>query len=258
MLIIKLILGKGNCFLGLLIAFNLLLGYLAPTSRAEIKDSANANNGMPTYRRDGGSRSNGENCLVNNSHNMVAIIPENTVALTASTSPKLFFYIPETSKSKTLEFVLRNEEDKMMYEAFITTNGQGIVSVEVPAEVQANLLKEKQNYHWYLSMICNYQQRSQDIVVEGWMRPEEIDATTKKELAEANAVEQADLYHQQGLWHDALSVLVEHKHADSVEAKWAELLDSVGLEELASEPFVNSKVISESKGSEISENIFLP
>ena len=258
MLIIKLILKKGNYFLGLLIAFNLLLGYFAPVARAEIKDSTNANNGMPTYRRDGGSRSNGANCIANNSQNVVAIIPEHTVALTASTSPKLFFYIPKTNQSKTLEFILRNEEDQLMYEAFLTTNGQGIIGVEVPAEVQADLLKEKQNYHWYLSMICDSQQRSKDIVVEGWMRPEEIDSTTKKQLAEADAVEQADLYYQQGLWHDALSVLVEHKNTDAVQEKLIELLDSVGLKELAAQPLVRSNLIEESKNSEISEHIFLP
>lgn len=258
MSLFKLISGKVNYFLGLLIALNLVLGYLAPNARAETKNSATVNNGMPTYRRDAGSRSNQENCVADNSHDMIAIIPENTVALTASTSPKLFFYIPETNKSKTLEFVLRNEDDKLLYEAFLTTNGRGIISVEVPAEVQANLLQEKQNYHWYLSMICNSEQRSQDLVVEGWMRPEEIDSTTKKQLAEANVVEQADLYHQQGLWHDALSVLADNKNNYSVEAKWTELLDSVGLRELASEPLVNSKLIKESKGSEITENIFLP
>ena len=258
MLIIKLLLGKINYFLGLLIAFNLVLGYLAPTARAETKNNVKANNGMPIYRRNAGSRSNQENCIAKNSQNMVAIIPENTVTLTASTSPKLFFYIPETNKSKTLEFVLRNEEDRLIYEAFLTTNGRGIITVEVPAEVQANLLQEKQNYHWYLSMICNSQQRSQDIVVEGWMRPEEIDSTTKKQLAKANAVEQADLYHQKGLWHDALSVLSDNQNAYSVKAKWTELFDSVGLGELASEPFVKSKLIEESQGSEITENIFLP
>ena len=260
MLITKFLLNKLSSVLGIVIVFNLGLNSYDAIANAETTNSDNINNGMPTYRRDGGSRSNQENCVANNSHNLVAIIPENTVVLTASASPKLFFYIPETNQSKTLEFVLRNQADQLIYEAFLTTNGRGIITVEVPAEVQANLLKEKQNYHWYLSMICNSQQRSQDIVVEGWMRPETINSATKKQLAAANTVEQADLYHQQGLWHDALSVLVENKNANSVsvEAKWTELLESVGLSALANRPFIKSNLIEESKGSEITENIFSP
>ncbi len=259
MLIVKFMLEKKiNYFMCLLIASNLALGYLAPTATAETKDSTSVNNGMPTYRRDGGSRGTQEQCIADRSQSMVAMIPENTVSLTASTSPKLFFYIPKTSQKKTLEFVLRNEKDRLIYEAFLTTDGSGVISIEVPAEVQANLLQKKQNYHWYLSMICNAEQRSQDIVVEGWMRPSEIDLTTKKQLAEADIIERAELYHQQGLWHDALSVLATRKHTYAGAAKWSELLDSVGLGELASEPFVPSKLIDESQDSEITENLFLP
>ncbi|MGF1539003.1 MAG: DUF928 domain-containing protein [Pleurocapsa sp.] len=258
MLIVKLMLGKINCFLCLLIASNLAFGYLVSPLKAETKDGTRTNHGMPTYRRDGGSRGTQEQCVANHNQNIVAIIPENTVTLTASTAPKLFFYISETSQERTLEFVLRNEEDKLIYEAFLTTDGRGIVSVEIPPEVQANLLQEKQDYHWYLSMICNAEQRSQDLVVEGWMRPSQIDPITKKQLAEADVIEQAELYNQQGLWHDALLVLAERKHNYAVAAKWSELLNSVGLGELASKPFVPSKLIEESQGSEITENLFLP
>jgi hypothetical protein len=256
MSIVKPMLKKINYFICLLIVGNLASSFLPTAAKAETESGMN--NGMPTYRRDGGSRGPEEQCVVGESQNMVAIIPENPVSLTASTSPKLFFYIPKTEGEKTLEFVLRNEQDRLMYEAFLTANGSGIISVEIPAEVQAKLLEKKQDYHWYLSMICNAEQRSQDLVVEGWMRPSEIAPNIKQKLAEADVVEQAELYHQQGLWHDALSVLASGKYTHAVANKWSKLLKSVGLGELASEPFVSSTLIDESQENEITENLFLP
>lgn len=241
---------KNRCF-SLLITLNLmLLGVVSPATAEKANNSkaaVNSNYGLPTHRRDGGSR-NGNNCVADaDKNNLVALIPEETLGLNASTSPKLFFYVPAANKQKTLEFVLRNEQDELLYEAFLTTEGQGIMSVEVPADVYASQLATEQNYHWYLSMICNSQQRSRDIVVEGWMRQEAIDMSAKQKLDSADTLEKAELYSQHGFWYDAISVLAEGHNSDEdqsmINAKWSELLQSVGLADLASEPFIASELI---------------
>ena len=219
----------------------------ASVVKAEIHTSdKNSDYGLPTHRRDGGSRGVTDNCMTNAENlSLVALIPEKVVGINASASPKLFFYVPKINSQKTLEFVLRNEQDELMYEAFLTTEGEGIISVEVPTDVKSDLLKKDQNYHWYLSMICNSQQRSKDIVVEGWIRQEAIDVAIAKELNGADAIEQAELYHERGFWYDALSTLASQSLADrpTVRAKWSELLESVGLKELAAKPFVESQLI---------------
>lgn len=263
MLITKFIISKVSFFTSLMIVLNLIIGSFSSSVLAETNqtDSQNAtsdsNIGMPTHRRDGGSRSGNDNCVASD-RNLVALIPENTVALTASASPELFFYVPKTSQEKTIEFVLRNEADEFMYEAFLKTNGQGIMSVEIPSEVESKLLKEEGNYHWYLSIICNSQQRSRDIVVEGWIRQSEIGLTLKQKLNTSDAIAQANLYHDRGLWYDALSVLAEQKKAQtnepSIQAKWTEILESEGLGDLASESFVDSKVIGDSSNLEANRN----
>jgi len=228
----------------------LILASSTVTVRAEKTTESNnrSDYGLPTHRRDGGSRGPGDNCLADaKSRNLIALIPEKTVGINASANPKLFFYVPKVNKEKTLEFVLRNEQDELMYEAFLTTEGAGIMSVEVPTDIQANLLKKDQNYHWYLSMICNFQQRSRDIVVEGWMRHETVDVATKQELNTANSIKQAELYHEQGFWYDALSILASNQQSSTespiVKEKWSELLGSVGLEDLAAKPFIESELI---------------
>jgi hypothetical protein len=201
--------------------------------------------GLPTHRRDGGSRSNGS-CLAGD-RDLVALIPDKIVGMTASISPKLFFYVPETTEPKTLEFVLRNEDDKLVYETFLAHNGRsGIVDLEIPATIGSSL-NSKPNYHWYLSMICNPQQRSRDIVVEGWMQRVKIDSQIRQQLTKANTLQQVAIYQRQGLWYDALSILATSKATTPTPAiaqKWTELLQSIGLPELSLEPLVEDSLVS--------------
>ena len=255
MLNTKLKLGKFSSFLDLLVILNLVLVSFAYPAKADRKTGTtkivHSDYGLPTHRRDAGSRSSRDNCITDaDGRNLIALIPEKTVGINASAAPKLFFYVPKIKKQKTLEFVLRNEQDELIYETFLTTEGKGIMSVEVPADVRSNSLEAAQNYHWYLSMICNSQQRSRDVVVEGWMRQEAIDFATQQELNAANSIEQAELYYEQGFWYDALSILVENQDSSVqqpiIRAKWLELLSSVGLAELASEPFIASELIETS------------
>ena len=248
---IKYISNNFNRIVSSAIVLNLaLLGSInsAMAEEARKPKVTNSDFGLPTHRRDGGSRSSRDNCIADaENKNLIALIPEKAVAIDTSVSPKLFFYVPKVSNQKTLEFVLRNEQDELMYEAFLSTKGNGIISVEVPADLQSNLLESKQNYHWYLSIICDNRQRSRDIVVEGWIYQEEIDIATKKQLETANALEQAEVYRDRGFWYDALSTLAENDSLGErplVQQKWSQMLESIGLEKLASQPFIETQLLA--------------
>lgn len=245
---VKYLPNKLTKLLSLVMFLNLVLLSFANSASAERRQEKTkmSNFGLPTHRRDGGSRA--DKCIADaENQNLMALIPQENVGANASASPELFFYIPEVKSQRTLEFVMRNEEDRLMYEAFFTTEGNGIVSVEVPADVAANMLKTDENYHWYLSMICDPEQRSRDLVVEGWMRQETIDPATQQELETASLLEKAEVYRDRGFWFDALSVLTEDSGAlqeqSMARQKWSEMLDSVGLKELTSKPFVEAQLI---------------
>jgi len=248
----RLMINKSNSFLVFLSILNLLFISYGNSAMAETKTEietsenkkANSNYGLPTHRRDGGSRSGNNSCVASSeNNNLVALIPDQVVASNASASPKLFFYIPEVRESKTLEFVLRNEADELIHEAFLTTTGKGVVSIDIPDEFNSSQLVAGQKYHWYLSMICNPQQRSRDIVIEGWMQQSSLDLATKQKLNLVNSVTQAEIYHKQGFWYDALAALAADNSLSRdepvIKAKWAALLESVGLAELSSESFID-------------------
>ena len=198
--------------------------------------------GLPIHRVGGGSRGN---CIANRDQ-LVALVPENSVGITASTTPQLFFSIPQTNKTHLIEFVVRNQQDELVYEALLETKDRaGIIAIELPENLQQESLKTNENYHWYLSMICNEQKRSHDIVVEGLLKRIEIEPTLSQKLQNADPIEQASLYQQQGIWHDALSIVAQEQkntnHRGAARAKWTELLSALGLGELADRPLIEAE-----------------
>ncbi|MDJ0900386.1 MAG: DUF928 domain-containing protein [Xenococcus sp. MO_188.B8] len=235
----------------LAIALNWGLGSLIATAQAQEVTQANsskitANDGLPFHRRDGGTRAG--NCITNG-NNLIALIPNKSVNVTASITPKLFFYLPATKQQKTIEFVLRNQNDQLVHEVFLqTTAEEGIMNVEIPQDISKDLEQSDSSYHWYLSMICDDQKRSHDLVLEGWIEHVELQHAVKQKLKNSSPVEQAELYQQEGVWYDALSVLAANSSQvidHSAISKWSQMLDFIGLSELSEQPFIDSEVIKE-------------
>ncbi|MEL6440951.1 MAG: DUF928 domain-containing protein [Cyanobacteria bacterium J06621_8] len=241
--------GSTLCLFLILNVLGLSLGHQAVAEEKATKANVdNLDAGLPIHRRNGGSRGLQNNCIANSKNqNLMALVPDDFVAKNDIDNPSLFFYVPKTNNQTILEFVLRNEQDELIYDAFFTTTGDGIISIEVPDNINLPLLMNNQSYHWYLSLICDRQQRSQDLVVEGWLRQESVDLEAQSQISHGSLVQQAEVYNNQGFWYSALSVLAEDpdlmtEHA-IVHQKWTEMLKSVGLESLATESFINKQVI---------------
>lgn len=216
-----------------------------PSNRAAGGTRVVDNSGLPDYRSPGGSRGN---CLASG-NNITALIPNNQVNITASIAPKLFFYIPETKEQKTIEFVLRDHNDQLVHEVFFQTTGQpGIMNVEIPQNITQTLEQSDGNYHWYLSMICDADDRADDLVLQGKIGYMELDPTVKQKLANSSPAEQAALYQGSGIWYDALSVVAKDGNQmmnSAATEKWSQMLAEIGLSELSNQPFINSKIIQQ-------------
>ena len=200
-------------------------------------------------RRIGGGGRPAESCLFNkNQQPLTAIIPKNYLGITAVASPTLFFYVPQIEQPQEVEveFVLRDPNDKLVYETTFTLTGNaGIISLVLPDSKELNLLKINQDYHWYFSTICNPQDRSKDIVVEGLIRRVKLDPVLADKLAQATQIERVRLYLEANLWHDALTALAELKRSrpkdPAVLNMWTQILRSADLNEaIAQEPLIDS------------------
>ena len=124
------------------------------------------------------------------------------------------------------------------------------MSVTIPEQVRENTRESDGDYHWYLSLICNSKERSQDIVLEGWIEYVELNNFVKEKINLSNSISKSNLLQQEGIWYDALSVLTEQQNKDSdlslISTKWSQLLESIGLSELSSEPLIKRVETNES------------
>jgi hypothetical protein len=200
--------------------------------------SQNTQQGLPLRRVGGGTRSG---CELASSDKLVALIPERTIGKTTKSHPKFYFYIPENTEGKQIEFVLRDKHDNLVYETIFASDGKsGILSIELPAS-KISLLAANDDYHWYLSMLCNPANRSQDIVLEGFIQRVELDGTMQQKLQQATPLERVNLYQTANIWYDAIDTLAELKlnsPKTTTTTEWHNLLDSVGLADIAQKPLI--------------------
>jgi hypothetical protein len=197
-----------------------------------------ARQGLPGRRVGGGTRGEcnfGEKTLT-------ALIPTNNLGLTVAANPKFFFFIPQTSDSQVVEFVLNDETDNPIYETtFKTTGTSGVISLSVPDSARLEIGKK---YHFYVSVICDAQDRAQDVSIDGWIERVEPSPTLASKLEKVAPLERAALYAADDIWHEALITLAQLRQSrpndPTIAAEWAKLLQSVGLDNIAQEPLTSA------------------
>lgn len=202
------------------------------------------NRGAPSSTAGGASR--GTQCKNDADTNLslTPLMPANNFGLTVRANPKFFFYIPATS-ARTVEFVLKDEQDLDIYrQAFAITGTPGIVSFNPLEGANIPPLEKDKNYKWQLALRCNTADPINDSFVEGWLQRIEPSPTLAEQLKQAQQErDRLALYAKNGIWYEALTTIVELRLSDpnnpALAASWQELLKSVGLEKVAKEPLID-------------------
>lgn len=183
---------------------------------------------------------------------LTALVPETQSAqaktvlgLTVAEYPVLFFYVPQNS-GKTLELALVDPTTNQKYEKLIATpSTAGIVSVDLSSVKNLPPLKVGNNYQWYFSLVCDPNDRSQDEIVEGFVQRVEPDAQLKSDLQKATPRDRVSVYVVNDLWYDSLATLAQLRQASpndaSLTEEWVNLLSSIGLDNIATEPLVKPR-----------------
>lgn len=178
---------------------------------------------------------------------ITSLLPANQSGLTVNDHPTFFWHIPKTSV-KTAEFIIitdgnkRDEEETVVYETTLSLpQKSGIISLTLPKKVQK--LKANTSYRWYFTMICDDQEYSNNPYAEGVVKRIPTQSKLSTSLSNANLLQTANLYAQAGIWHDALTSLVKLRcnqpNNPTVKLHWQQFLDSVKLNNIASEPLLN-------------------
>lgn len=203
-----------------------------------------SNKGAPNNKLEAGTRTSGKCSNGGGEKNLVltAIVPKKNPVLTAAEYPVLFFYIP-LNGAQSLKFSLEDENETMMHSTSLALpETSGIISIDLSNFKEIPSIKSGENYHWYLSMICDPQDRSADIAVSGSMRRTEPSLALASRLKLATLHERSSLYAGNRIWFDTLATLHQARQANPDDPKfvneWIELLKLAELDGISREPLV--------------------
>lgn len=202
--------------------------------------------GAPGRRESAGTRG----CAFGNPANLIALMPAENIGLTSDVYPRFYWYMP-TSQAQFVEFTLTQVSEAetaivpLYTTRFAVTGEPGIVSLQLPETASIPPLQEGDRYRWQVAAFCNPQSENGDLQVEGWVQYQPPAEELATELAAASDAEKAALYASNGYWFDAIEQLATltaaTPEADDLQADWAELLHSVGLDDLANQPFITAE-----------------
>ncbi|NEO99258.1 MAG: DUF928 domain-containing protein [Symploca sp. SIO2E9] len=201
--------------------------------------------GAPDHRTGAGTRTPRQSCRVTGKP-LTALLPSNNFGVTENTHPQFFVYVPAVSlenESIPVEFLLESQDGEDIYQTRFNSNGTaGILAISLPNHEGVSPLKVNSNYKWSFSVICDPDERSMDIAVEGWVRRVKLNSMLNHQLRQLSLSKRVELYAEAEIWHDALASLAQLRleNPDNLEvaAEWSKLLSAVGLEEFSQESII--------------------
>lgn len=188
-----------------------------------------------------GGATRGDGCSVGRKP-LTAVMPVDNVGLTLAEYPTFFVYVPQTS-AKAVEFVLLDEKYADVYTTTFTPIGTpGIVSIRLPADGKVLPLAIGKGYRWFFSMICDADDRSEDLVINGGIQRIEPPQQLVSSLQKAAVGERPTIYAEAGIWYDTIITLADLRRSSpndlNLALDWTQLLESVGLNQISREPLV--------------------
>ncbi|MGQ4647639.1 DUF928 domain-containing protein [Lyngbya aestuarii] len=177
---------------------------------------------------------------------LTALIPETQFGLTVSEYPTFFVYVPQTSGQVGV-FTLLDEDKNIVYETTLKLpETDGIVSFGLPATESLAPLAIGKLYRWYFGIIYDAEDRSRDLLVQGWVQRIEPKPSLINELEIAAPQSYPALYADAGIWHEAIATLAQLRRSQPDNLmwinQWQELLKSepVKLDEIAEKTLLES------------------
>lgn len=186
--------------------------------------------GAPVGRVGGGTRGHGDPLPV-----VLALAPDHT-GLTTQEQPALYWYISAPTTHAIELTVIEEQAIRPLVETRLPSPAQAGVQRVRLAEYGIRLKPEVQ-YRWFLALIPDADNRSQDVVAGGIVQRIEPPAALPARLAQAGEVQAPFIYAEAGIWYDALAALSEQIAATPADTRLrqqrAALLKQVGLSEVA-------------------------
>lgn len=172
---------------------------------------------------------------------ITALTPYSNNGLTVSERPTFLFYLPETS-AKEIFFSLQDEDKNYFYQTKIPIIGKsGIVRFQLPNDAPS--LEIGKNYQWTFILVSRQGLNPDSTGVQGKIQRVAANPIMLSQLQNRTLLERAALYGKNGIWFETIMSLAEARRTQpkdtNIVTNWQELLKSVGLEAIATQPLLN-------------------
>lgn len=164
---------------------------------------------------------------------LTALMPANNWGKTISARPTLFWYLPKTISNSAELIVVDENRNKIYQTTFTLPSTPGIAAIRLPPTVSLEVGK---TYLWELALICQPGNRGADEFVQGEIQRIPLETALEEAIARSNPLQRAQLYAEAGIWHETLETLARWRNL--YPSEWEQLLNSVGLEEITSQPSI--------------------
>lgn len=178
---------------------------------------------------------------------LTAIVPKRNYGLTTAERPTMWVYIPPTSARQAI-LSIKEEGFTPHWQQSFKLGETGILGIELSDRAPA--LELGKNYQWAVVLVCGERPNPNDPVVTAWIkRVAQSQVMISQELASDEAgrsrlpstsLDRASVYAQQGVWYDALNILVaERSSLNNWNELWVQYLQSGGIAEIAERPIID-------------------
>lgn len=169
---------------------------------------------------------------------LTALVPQNNHGLTTQEHPNFWVYLPDTSAKQAILSIKEAGKTPHWQQLVDLDRNRGIVGIELSKDAPA--LEIGKNYQWAVILVCGDRPSPNDPVVTSWIkRIEETDSqSSSSKLAKAST------YAQQGIWYDALDILISEKSSqNNWQDLWDKYLESASLSRFADRPVVENPLL---------------
>ena len=232
-----------SCALGMLVIPLLPVGAIAQDSNTSAKTTQfkvtfdPPAEDMPKSSLGGASRTIGQ-CFNEKSAIPFSALLPSSGGLTAASHPTILAYLPETS-AQNIFFSWRGENNQDHYQAILPIENEGAI-ISLNLSENAPPLEVGKNYQWALGVMCNGRLQPDSPMVQGQVKRVALASTIQNSLDSNISLKNAALYGENGLWYETVATLAQLTAAQpddrDLASNWLELLDSVGLTEIAEAP----------------------
>jgi hypothetical protein len=170
---------------------------------------------------------------------LTALVPQSNHGLTTAKRPTFWVYLPQTAARQAILSIKTKGSSPHWQQSIDLTRTTGTIGIKLANN--APPLEIGKNYQWALILICGDRPHPNDPVVAAEIERIDKSQIKPKMSTTVTGLEKAAWYARQGIWYDALNVLVAEKPSlNNWHDLWVRYLQTEGLEEIAHEPVVSS------------------